>query len=454
MATPRPFNAPTTFKPQISPMGEINRQVARMQALNPQPATSGWNPLSWFKGKGFSAIKEIPSAIKQVPSAIKAAPGVIKNAALSTAGPAAASSTGLYIAGKLAQSAGTPGAARMSKFGLGPTGTGSDAPVYQTPFNDVSSSGNITNIGGKSYDLSDPAQKAAYDKVIAADRASRPGQTSADIRGGGGLKPDGSGRFAPAPDGNGGTGTRTGPSPMTMEDANKILNRGGLEGKGYTVQNPFGSTQLPATSAALYQNDGSEISYNKELPEDMFVQESDLRLSRNAFDAGSGVEYGENLVQMPASGKIEYEQKAGAPLTVSSGNLKVSSANESAQQPEVNVDMARRRAFLDGDLNSMEALRAIEGQKGIVVTGNTYNVVNPDAGKEGENDFIKIDKAQRDTIMRGGEGARNLLNSYVTDITQKNNTRTDYSYNSPDVEDPDESIRGTMDDLPKDWRNS
>tara|TARA_Y100000289_G_scaffold60406_1_gene67339 strand:- start:41 stop:1258 length:1218 start_codon:yes stop_codon:yes gene_type:complete len=220
------------------------------------------------------------------------------------------------------------------------------------------------------------------------------------------------------------TGTQTSPRQMTMEDANKILNRGGLEGKGYEVQNPFTSIQLPTSSASLYQGDGSDISYNKKLPENMFIQESDLKLSRNAFDAGSGVEYGQNLVQMPASGKIEYEQKAGAPLTVSSGTLKVTEANESAQQPEVNVDMARRRAFLDGDLNSMEALRAIEAQKGIVVTGNTYNIVNPNAGKEGENDFIKIDKAQRDTIMRGGEGAQNLLNSYVTDIKAEGQSLT------------------------------
>jgi len=220
------------------------------------------------------------------------------------------------------------------------------------------------------------------------------------------------------------TGTQTSPRQMTMEDANEILNRGGLKGKGYEVQNPFTSVQLPTSSASLYKGDGSDISYSKELPENMFIQESDLKLSRNAFDAGSGVEYGQNLVQMPASGKIEYEQKAGSPLTVSSGTLKVTEANESAQQPEVNVDMARRRAFLDGDLNSMEALRAIEAQKGIVVTGNTYNVVNPNAGKEGKNDFIKIDKAQRDTIMRGGEGAQSLLNSYVTGIKAEEQSLT------------------------------
>ena len=253
------------------------------------------------------------------------------------------------------------------------------------------------------------------------------------------------------------TGTAMSGRVMTMDDANKILNRGGLEGKGYTVQNPFGSNQLPATSANPYFSDKSEYDLSQQLPEDMYVQEAGLNLTKNVFDAGSGVEYGQNLVQMPASGKIEYEQTAGAPLTVNSGTFKVTEANESAQQPEVNVDMARRRAFLDGDLNSMEALRAIEAQKGIVVTGNTYNVVNPNAGQEGESDFKKIDKAQRDTIMRGGEGAQNLLSSYTSAIKETGDAptpRTDYSFDSPDVEDPDKSIRGTMADLPKGWRNS
>ena len=50
-------------------------------------------------------------------------------------GTQAAISTGLYLSEQLARSAGTPGAARMSSLGLGPTGRGSDAPVYDTPLN-------------------------------------------------------------------------------------------------------------------------------------------------------------------------------------------------------------------------------------------------------------------------------------------------------------------------------
>ena len=316
------------------------------------------------------------------------------------------------------------------------------------------SGGSVTRVGGKEYRMDDPAQVKELNQVLADDRATRPGQQFADIRGGGGIKPDGGGRFDLAPDGSGATGTRTSPAPMTMEDANKILNRGNLAGKGYTVQNPFTSTQLPATSANPYFDENPETNFNRQLEEDMFQQEAGMKLTKNAFDARSGIEYGTEGLQRPATGAIEAAQLSGAPLTVSSGIFKASPTNESAQQPEINKipprptggrqaerwdqqygrmtqpvereksdlekgykpDMERRRAFLDGDLNSMEALRAIEAQKGVVVTGGQYNIVNPNAGEEGENDFKKIDKAQRDTIMRGGEGAQNLLDSYIKNI--------------------------------------
>ena len=218
------------------------------------------------------------------------------------------------------------------------------------------------------------------------------------------------------------TGTRTGPTPMKMEDLQQYL------GKDVQLANPFGSNQLPATSASMYQNDGSEISYSNELPENMFIQEKDLKLSRNAFDAGSGVEYGQNLVQMPASGKIEYEQKAGAPLTVNSGTLKVTEANESAQQPEVNVDMERRRAFLDAD-SSLAGLKAVQAQKGIVKAGNTFymNTGNTDEKGNPLLEAIKGKDAKQDvsSYMRGAQGADDLKNKYIDKITNETEEEED-----------------------------
>lgn len=312
----------------------------------------------------------------------------------------------------------------------------------------------VRNLGGVSYNIATPEGLKGYQAAQKSGaKDSTPPKPAATAQP---PENNGGGRSTPSPDGNGSTGTRTSHSPVTMEFVNAtMLQRGGLAGKDYKIQNPFASTQLPATSASNYFQENPDVSYSRDLPEDMF-SDVDLKLASNVFDSGSGVEFGKNLPQFPASGQIEYLQKDGAPLTVSSGTFKVTETNKSAQEPEINKipprpsgarqaekwdqqygrmrqpverekselekgykpDKARRDAFLDGDLNSMEALRAIEAQKGIVVTGNTYNIVNPNAGQEGKSDFKQIDKAQRDTIMRGGEGAQALLDSYVNGITK------------------------------------
>ena len=331
---------------------------------------------------------------------------------------------------------------RIGKILKNSPATSSKTPPTAKP--PVSSSGNVTRIGGKEYDLSDPTQKAAYDKVIAEDRATRPDQKFADLRGGGGrnVKPP-----TENPNNIDQKGTIMGRSSLSMEEANKLLPG------GYTVGNPFASTQLPATSASKYFQENLDVSYSRDLPEDMF-NDIDLKLASNAFDAGSGVEFGKTLPQFPASGQIEFLQTNGAPLTVNSGAFKVTETNETAQEPEINKipprpsgarqaekwdqqygrmrqpverekselekgykpDKARRDAFLDDDLNSMEALRAVEAQQDIVFTGNQYYLKNPNAGKEGEPDFFYSGKEHRDIIMRGGDAAQELKDKYVKGI--------------------------------------
>ena len=50
-----------------------------------------------------------------------------------------------------------------------------------------SSSGNITRVGGKTYRMDNQADVKDLNAVLAADKASRPGQQFADLRGGGGM---------------------------------------------------------------------------------------------------------------------------------------------------------------------------------------------------------------------------------------------------------------------------
>ena len=264
----------------------------------------------------------------------------------------------------------------------------------------------------------------------------------------------------PAPDGNGSTGTRLSHSPLKMEEANKLLKG------GYTVGNPFTSNQLPATSASDYFQENSDYDLSRKLPEDMY-SDIPLNLTSNAFDAGSGVEFGKNLPQFPASGQIEYLQKGGAPLTVSSGTFKVTETNEAAQEPEINKippkprggrqlqnwenkyerkvraaemaaerekseleknfkpDLERRNAFLDDDLNTFEAMRAVEAQKGVVYHKGQYHLSNPNSGQEGEPDFFVGTKEDRDIRLRGERSAQEFLDSRVKDITKSTNKTDD-----------------------------
>ena len=99
MPTPRPFNAPTTFQPNISPMGEITRQVERMKALK----TPAVKPQT-FMQQMIDKIKNMPkpkvpggAAITKAGSAIA---GAAKTTATAVAGAAtspAAIATGLAV---------------------------------------------------------------------------------------------------------------------------------------------------------------------------------------------------------------------------------------------------------------------------------------------------------------------------------------------------------------------
>ena len=464
MPTPRPFNAPTAFKPNISSLGEITRQVERMKALtetSPKPAAKpGFNPMDWLKNyTQGSKPKTGPTPAKPMPP---------------KAGPTKPNIPGSRVLGGLARVGGAATAISPDKsIGLEERALGATMAInpllgtavaagagigqwMQENFA-VNTAGSGRGAGRSSFNSTATAQPPESSRGLPADykeTEQKAGKTAEDYRSGAGF------RSAPAPDGNGSTGTRTSHSPVTMEfvDAT-MLQRGGLGGKDYKMQSPFSSNQLPATSATDYFQENPDYDLSRELPENMY-SDIPLNLTSNVFDAGSGVEYGKNLPQFPASGQIEYLQKDGAPLTVSSGTFKVTEANESAQESEINKipprprggrqlqnwenkyerkvraaemaaerekselekgykpDMERRAAFLDDDLNSMEALRASEATQGLLVTGGTYNMVNPKAGQEGENDFVKIDKAKSDTIKRGGDAAQKLKDSYVTGIIE------------------------------------
>ena len=245
------------------------------------------------------------------------------------------------------------------------------------------------------------------------------------------------GRNQPAPDGGAGSGTRMGSKPMTMDDVSVLLGR---TSPGAQLINPFTSNTLPGTAASPYTKMPTSTTYDASASTPTTAADKPIKLSNDLFTDGSSVNFEIPGEAAPATGAIEYFQKSGSPnianagaeATTASAKPQIPPRPRGARQAEMwdrqygrqaveapvetpkgpEIDKARRDAFLNAD-NSLAGLRAIEAQKGIVVTGNTYNIMNPNAGKEGENDFMQISKDDRDTIMRGGEGAQNLLDSYV-----------------------------------------
>ena len=311
-------------------------------------------------------------------------------------------------------------------------------------------SGNVVNMGGKSYNMSEPKQKAAYEKSqqeeLARQRARSP---MADIRGGDGQKPDGTGRFSTrtSPTGVVQTGTQTSLSPMTMDDANRLLTG------GYQVMNPFASNHLPASATDLYGTNGYQAPKAEDIPQNMYAVKpktmgKNLDMDLGPFDLGNAPEY-------PVAGmQIQSEMLRGSPNIANGGAAETAVVTESATStPKTSIpkrprgeragemwdrkygrrtqststsetkgsgiDYKRRAAFLDAP-NSLQGLRRVEAQKGVVYAGGQHNIVNPNRGQDGENDFIKISKEDRDSYMRGDQGAQDLKAKYVDKITAAN----------------------------------
>ena len=69
-------------------------------------------------------------------------------------------------------------------------------------------------------------------------------------------------------------------------------------------------------------------------------------------------------------------------------------------------------------------------------------MVNPNAGQEGQNDFIAIDKADRDSYMRGDMAAQGLKDKYVSGIQQVQQSEG-AKFNMTDAELPTSPIDST-----------
>ncbi len=240
------------------------------------------------------------------------------------------------------------------------------------------------------------------------------------------------GRETPAPNGGDGVGTQMSPRQMTMDEANALLSG------GYKVANPFSSTQLPDTSGSPYFGKADTPQYRSDVPADMY----DVPLSRNLTD-GSPFVTGDYTYEVPTKTNIEYLQQAGSPIIPVSGQVKTTESKDTPIDPKNsginwgartaadNSDekLARRRAFLDAP-GSMQGLRRVESLYGMSYAGGQHNMANPNAGKEGQDDFIKVSKEDRDAYMGGRQTAEQMREKYMTKVADSQQNDGD-AFTSP-----------------------
>ena len=195
------------------------------------------------------------------------------------------------------------------------------------------------------------------------------------------------------------TGTRTGPTPMKMEDLQQYL------GKDVQIANPFLSNALPGTNDDGYSyGDAVAMGGNK---------------AEAATIAGGG--FVESTID--GSGTVETKMVQGSPNLVLSGTESAAPTGEKTNDindPSTwDENYARRRAFLDAD-SSMAGLKAVQAQKGIVYAGDKYYMNTGKTGEDGNPvlEALEGKDAKQDVraYMRGAQGAEDLKNTYIDKI--------------------------------------
>ena len=226
-------------------------------------------------------------------------------------------------------------------------------------------------------------------------------------------------------------GTQTGLSPMTMEDAGKLLS------SGYSFGDPYSSNQLPTTNSSPYKGMSSAQIYNQETLQQFDGDVDNVRLATDLFGGKSGVEAatpGNNLSGMPAA--MDAYGKGQTPE-----NYSVGESTESGKTDWLNRSMAdnsdekvrRRSAMLDGNVGIMQAMRNQEAIQGRMYAGGKHYQVNKNKGQEGENDFVEISAGQARDRSWGNKSADEVFNNHLgkAKATASSSDSSDVPENTP-----------------------
>ena len=213
------------------------------------------------------------------------------------------------------------------------------------------------------------------------------------------------------------TGTNTGIKPMTLND---IEGEGGLFERlglaGTRVQDPYSSNQLPTTSSNPDSGSNEQAMFDSATDKfKTFYQKGQtggIGPTKSAQLADSAYTEGTSAVR-PNESSGQSKPIRGAV------DSRFADGDEYGETYTSDMS-ARSRAFLDAE-DSMTGLRAAEATQGIVYAGGQHNILNPNRGKEGENDFIGITNKDDVRGYKSGRlGAQELLDKHMGEAKKTN----------------------------------
>ena len=257
-----------------------------------------------------------------------------------------------------------------------------------------SSKGSVTRRGGREFDMNNPADVADLKKLQEQEltRQRNRGLGMSDIRGGDGLKSDGSDERLPQGTDLG----NSGPKPMNWAQYEEFLNNYGREdGVGGIRLSGFESNDLPG---------GIKATLNTK----SLVGVSQAGASEEADISDQSRAIGVDLTKNRALPRGARQQEMFLRQNPNYGQSEV---------PEIDKGSglsARSRAFLDydGKGGSLGALRAADASQNLMRYGDKFAV------KVGDNDYKEISREGAEAI-RGGkrndrEFEQEFLSQYLT----------------------------------------
>ena len=274
----------------------------------------------------------------------------------------------------------------------------------------------ITRVDGVTYDLSIPHHRELYNAKIKGNQDAIPDNQKGDLRGGGGFTGKGDGStydLPPRPssklDPENQQGRESGKlSSAGFAEANGLLERLGI---GSVRYGGFESTQLPVSRGE--QGSGNQGG------------DGTAQIGPNGSEAPASAAQYTSGYQIPEGATpISAKQIEGTDKIPQNGAVKATEGvrPESAQQQlgtnaRYSTEFMKDRPDMPAQYNQgLVGLRAAEASKGLLYASGKYWKANPNAGGEGEKDFIEIDKAEWNTIKRNDQSPQQFADQKVGEV--------------------------------------